>query len=173
MPNLRRYRDNSDNLTPSPRLGCVLFNQNQLSQAQQACFISCNSVLTCSYVESLQTVAALLLLSLLLLLFEPQTVAATQPVIWVAGRSFTPAGAVCSVPFRKDPSGQSQFNTHQFKANCCTVAELLPSCQLPHCTHCSLCRCWCGHCRPAKWQLLHHFPAVHRPVRHHQAAAVR
>ncbi|WIA34286.1 hypothetical protein OEZ86_012626 [Tetradesmus obliquus] len=43
------YRDSSGNLTPSPTLGCVLFNQNQLTTPQQSCFISCNSVLTCSY----------------------------------------------------------------------------------------------------------------------------
>jgi hypothetical protein len=44
-----RYRDSTDNFLPSPRLGCLQYNQSQLSDAQQACFISCNSVLTCSY----------------------------------------------------------------------------------------------------------------------------
>ncbi|KAF6265670.1 hypothetical protein COO60DRAFT_1683903 [Scenedesmus sp. NREL 46B-D3] len=44
-----RYRDSSGNISPSPTLGCVLQNEAQLTQSQQACFISCNSVLTCSY----------------------------------------------------------------------------------------------------------------------------
>jgi hypothetical protein len=44
-----RYRDSSGNLTPSPRRACVLLDQNQLTEPQEACFISCNSVLTCSY----------------------------------------------------------------------------------------------------------------------------
>jgi hypothetical protein len=44
-----RYRDSSGNLTPSPTKACVLLDQNQLTRPQDACFISCNSVLTCSY----------------------------------------------------------------------------------------------------------------------------
>ncbi|WIA34287.1 hypothetical protein OEZ86_012627 [Tetradesmus obliquus] len=43
------YRDSSDNIAPYPNKGCVLFNQDQLTSNQRGCFLSCNSVLTCSY----------------------------------------------------------------------------------------------------------------------------
>ncbi|WIA14116.1 hypothetical protein OEZ85_002660 [Tetradesmus obliquus] len=43
------YRDSSGDVTPSPTKGCVLINQANLTTPQRSCFISCNSVLTCSY----------------------------------------------------------------------------------------------------------------------------